>query len=271
MAGTLRRVEAKPKLARPRALDLAGGWLLALLALVLGLLLEGGHLRQILEPTAALIVMGGTAGAVLVHFPLGQVRAALGALKAAFQSARPDAAKRSAEILRLAGAARRGGTMALDPELQGITDPFFRKAMMLAVDGFRADELREIMEFEQLRLCEDAEIPARVWEAAGGFAPTLGILGAVLGLIQVMERLSDLASVGHGIAVAFVATVYGVGSANLLFLPVAGRLRVSAREAQLVREVTVEGVLAIVEGANTRTVRERIGVVGEKQAQLVVK
>ena len=257
--------------AKIRVPDVAGGLLLAAVALCAGLLLEGGHLRQILQPTAALIVFGGTAGALLVHFPFALVRAAITQLEPVFGGPRPNSGKRTAEILRLSSLARRGGMAAMDREVEAIDDPFFRKALMLAVDGFRAEEVREIMDLEQLRLSEEGENPARVWEAAGGFAPTLGILGAVMGLIQVMERLDDLSSVGHGIAVAFVATVYGVGSANLLFLPVAGRMRVWAREAQMLREVTVEGVMAMVQGANARTVRERMGVANEKQAQLVAR
>ena len=245
----------------------AGGLLLAGFALVFGLLLEGGRLHQVLQPTAALIVLGGTFGAVLQQFPLQAVSAALLRMRAAFEASSPEARLRREQIVRLALQARRNGLASLDPELKKVDDPFFRKALMLAIDGIGARELREIMDLELTRVEEQEEQAARVWEAAGGFAPTIGILGAVLGLIQVMQRLDDFGEVGRGIAVAFVATLYGVGFANLLFLPLAGKLRLLAREAQLLRETTLEGVLAMVEGASPRTLREKLGAsAGERTA-----
>ena len=237
----------------------AGGLLVAGSAITLGLFLEGGRLAQVLQPTAAVIVLGGTLGAVLVQFPLSAVRLALAALRDAFRASQINARGRMEQIVRLAMQARRQGLVSLDPELKKIEDPFFRKALMLAIDGIHVRELREIMELEMIRLEEEEERPARVWEAAGGFAPTVGILGAVLGLIQVMERLDNIGEVGRGIAVAFVATLYGVGLANLLFLPLAGKLRLRAREAQLLRETTLEGVVSIVEGTSPRALREKLG------------
>ncbi len=237
----------------------AGGLLVAGGAITLGLFLEGGRLAQVLQPTAAVIVLGGTLGAVLVQFPLSAVRLALAALRDAFRASQINARGRMEQIVRLAMQARRQGLVSLDPELKKIEDPFFRKALMLAIDGIHVRELREIMELEMIRLEEEEERPARVWEAAGGFAPTVGILGAVLGLIQVMERLDNIGEVGRGIAVAFVATLYGVGMANLLFLPLAGKLRLRAREAQLLRETTLEGVISMVEGTSPRALREKLG------------
>ena len=236
-----------------------GGLLLAGFALIVGLLLEGGRLGQVLQPTAAIIVLGGTLGAVLMQFPLQAVRVALLRVRAAFAAGSPESRLRREQIVRLALQARRHGLASLDPELKKVDDPFFRKALMLAIDGIGARELREIMDLELARVEEQEEQAARIWEAAGGFAPTIGILGAVLGLIQVMQRLDDFGEVGRGIAVAFVATLYGVGFANLLFLPLAGKLRLLAREAQLLRETTLEGVLAMVEGASPRTLREKLG------------
>lgn len=237
----------------------AGGLLVAGSAILLGLFLEGGSLAQVLQPTAAIIVLGGTAGAVLVQFPLPVVREAMARLREAFAGDGTAARHRSDQIVRFATQARRSGLVSLDAELKTIPDAFFRKSLMLAVDGTHARELREIMEPDLLRLEEAEEQAARVWEAAGGFAPTVGILGAVLGLIQVMQRLDDIGSVGRGIAVAFVATLYGVGLANLVFLPLAGKLRLRAREAHILRETTLEGVLSIVEGASPRTLREKLG------------
>lgn len=235
------------------------GLLTAGVALTVGLFLEGGRLAQVLQPTAAVIVLGGTLGAVLVQFPLRSVRSALLRMQDAFRVSGTEAKSRMDQIIGLAMQARRHGLVSLDAELKLIADPFFRKTLMLAVDGMAAREVRDIMELEMLRLEEEEERAARVWEAAGGFSPTIGILGAVMGLIQVMQRLDDIGEVGRGIAVAFVATLYGVGLANLLFLPLAGKLRLLARDAQLLRETTLEGVISMIEGASPRTLREKLG------------
>ena len=236
----------------------AGGFFVAATAILLGLFLEGGHVLQILQPTAAIIVFGGTLGAVLVQFPFSVALQAVQRLRGEASSA-ADARTRREQLLKYGLQARRSGLVSLDPELKKIKDPFFHKALMLAIDGIDAREIRDIMELEAMRLEEDEERAAQVWEAAGGYAPTVGILGAVLGLIQVMQRLDDLGGVGRGIAVAFVATLYGVGLANLVLLPLAGKLRIRAREAQMLRETTLGGVLAMVEGATPRTLRERFG------------
>lgn len=237
-----------------------GGLLVAATAIALGYSLEGGHITQVLQPTAAIIVLGGTLGAVLVQFPLSAVRQAFLRASHAFGAGRVDHAGRMEQLLRFALQARKGGILSLDPELKKMSDPLFRKALMLAIDGIHPREIREIMEIELMRLEEWDEQPARVWEAAGGFAPTVGILGAVLGLIQVMQKLDNIGEVGQGIAVAFVATLYGVGLANLLFLPLAGKLRLRAQETRMLREATLEGVLAIAEGASPRIMREKLGV-----------
>ncbi len=238
-----------------------GGLLVAATAIALGYSLEGGHITQVLQPTAAIIVLGGTLGAVLVQFPLSAVRQAFLRASHAFGAGRVDHAGRMEQLLRFALQARKAGILSLDPELKKMDrDPLFRKALMLAIDGISPREIREIMEIELMRLEEWDEQPARVWEAAGGFAPTVGILGAVLGLIQVMQKLDNIGEVGQGIAVAFVATLYGVGLANLLFLPLAGKLRLRAQETRMLREATLEGVLAIAEGTSPRVMREKLGI-----------
>jgi chemotaxis protein MotA len=247
-----------------------GGLLVAATAIALGFSLEGGRMGQVLQPTAAVIVLGGTLGAVLVQFPLSVVRQAFAKLRDAFQPSSLEGRARMEQIMRFAMQARRNGMLSLDPELKKIDDPFFKKALMLAIDGIHARELREIMELELMRMEEEEERPARVWEAAGGFAPTVGILGAVLGLIQVMQQLDNIGDVGRGIAVAFVATLYGVGLANLLFLPLAGKLRIRAREAQMVRETTLEGVVAMVEGVSPRALREKLGAQAGERAPIQV-
>ncbi len=253
-----------------------GGLMVATTAVALGLALEGGRIGQVLQPTAAVIVLGGTLGAVLLQFPLSVVKRAFAGLLEAFTSGEAITKPRMDQILRYAMQARKQGVVSLDPELKKIEDPFFRKVLMLVIDGIHAREVRDIMDLELARLEEEEERTARVWEAAGGFAPTVGILGAVLGLIQVMQRLDDVGEIGRGIAVAFVATLYGVGLANLFLLPVAGKLRGRARDAHRLRETTLEGVLAIAEGASPRALRERLGAqAGERAsapvAQLVAR
>ena len=247
-----------------------GGLLVAVVAVTLGLMLEGGHLVQVLQPTAAIIVLGGTLGAVLVQFPWATVRIALAGVRAAFLVQALEPGARMDELVRYAMQARRNGLVSLDGELKSIPDPFFRKALMFAVDGIPVRDLRDLLELELERMEEEEEQAARVWEAAGGFSPTIGILGAVLGLIQVMQRLDNIGEVGSGIAVAFVATLYGVGFANLLFLPLAGKLRLRARESHLLRARTLEGVVAMVEGATPRTLREKLGVPSTERAPALV-
>jgi chemotaxis protein MotA len=161
-------------------------------------------------------------------------------------------------LLRFAYKARREGLLSLDGELSQIDDPFLRDSLMLAIDGVNAADLRKMMELQLEYEGEKDERIPKLFDAAGGFAPTFGIIGAVLGLIQVMQRLENISEVGKGIAVAFVATIYGVGSANLLFLPWAGKLRIRLREKQVVQEMTLEAVLAIIEGVNPRALELRL-------------
>jgi chemotaxis protein MotA len=235
-----------------------GGILLALAGILAGLLLEGGHLRQLLQPTAAIIVFGGTLGAVLLQFPLHTIHDAAVRLLRVFFHRDGGAEALLRTIVTFANKARRKGIVSLDQDLPGVEDAFLRQALMLAVDGTEPSELRRIMEVQMESLSEnDARIPA-VFESAGGFSPTIGIIGAVIGLIQVMQRLDHMDEVGRGIAVAFVATIYGVGAANLFFLPAAGKLRQRAREEQRLREMALEGVISIVEGLNPRMIEIKL-------------
>lgn len=231
------------------------GVLLGLLGIVGGLLLEGGNISQILQPTAAMIVFGGTLGAVLIQFPLAVVIGAARGFAGIFFEPGANLESAMELLVTLANIARRYGIVSLDAELPTIQDPFTNKVVMLAVDGTEPQELRKIVELELDNQCEREERLAHVFESAGGFSPTIGIIGAVLGLIQVMQHLDKIDEVGRGIAVAFVATIYGVAAANLLFLPAAGKLRIRLREEQLRREMVLEGVISILEGMNPRMLR----------------
>lgn len=223
-----------------------------------GLLLEGGKLSQVLQPTAALIVGGGTLGAVLLQFPLMTVITAIRELGTVLFEPHSGGKDEIARLVKLAQKARRDGIISLDDELESIPSAFMRRAVMLAVDGTESNELRAIMQLELNSTAEAEEELPKVYEAAGGFAPTIGIIGAVLGLIQVMQHLDKIDEVGRGIAVAFVATIYGVGFANLIALPIAGKLRHRLRARQILRELTLEGVVSVLEGINPRMLEAKL-------------
>lgn len=234
------------------------GVVVALGGVLLGLTLEGGRIGQILQPTAALIVFGGTLGAVLLQFPLAVVLAAFASLATVFFEPGDDPLNVVKEMVGYAQKACKRGIVSLDPEIEKISDSFLKKSLMLALDGTEPAELRKIMEFELDNQPERSENIPGVFESAGGFSPTVGIIGAVLGLIQVMQHPDNIGEVGRGIAVAFVATIYGVASANLFFLPVAGKLKIRNRAVELRHEIVLEGVISILEGMNPRMVETKL-------------
>jgi chemotaxis protein MotA len=234
------------------------GILLGVGGILAGLLLEGGSFSQILQPTAAMIVFGGTLGAVLISFPLLVVLDAFRRLAHVLFEPKHDPLEVVRELVKYANQARREGIVSLDSELEKIADPFLKKSLMLAVDGTEPQELRNMMELELDNQVEHEEKTPQVFEAAGGFSPTIGIIGAVLGLIQVMQHLDKIDEVGKGIAVAFVATIYGVGAANLFLLPCAGKLKIRIREEQVIHEMTLEGVVSILEGMNPRMLETKL-------------
>jgi chemotaxis protein MotA len=194
----------------------------------------------------------------MLQFPLKTVFSAAGRLVRLFLHKQDTGALQLTQIVSFANKARREGIVSLDPELPKIGNPFLREALTLAVDGMESSELRRIMEFQIDNVSEtEARIPA-VFESAGGFSPTIGIIGAVIGLIQVMQHLDHMDQVGRGIAVAFVATIYGVGAANLFFLPAAGKLKQRARDEQRLKEMALEGVISILEGMNPRMIEVKL-------------
>ena len=234
------------------------GIAVAFAGIVGGLLLEGGSLGDIAQHTAAIIVIGGTTGAVMVNYPLATCVGGVKRLAHVFLDSSPDAAALIEEIVALAAKARKSGIVSLEKDAGTVSDPFLGKALALAVDGTDMQELRRMLELDVTLLEQHAEQEAKVWESAGGYAPTVGILGAVMGLIQVMKNLADIDAVGHGIATAFVATVYGVGLSNLFFLPAGSKIKGRAHRETLVRELIIEGVLGIVEGLNPKLVRSKL-------------
>lgn len=235
-----------------------GGVVVGVGGITAGLLLEGGNLGQILQPTAAMIVFGGTMGAVMLQFPLNVVVGAFRRLIHVFLEPKLQPKEMVTQLVGYANKARKDGIVSLDSETAAIGDQFLKKSLMLAVDGTEPQELRKIMDVEMDNTAENEEQLPKVFESAGGFSPTIGIIGAVLGLIQVMQHLQNIDEVGRGIAVAFVATIYGVGAANLFFLPVAGKMKHRIREEQIMREMTLEGVVSILEGMNPRMLETKL-------------
>jgi chemotaxis protein MotA len=234
------------------------GLLVALAGLIGGLLLEGGSIKDIAQVTAALIVLGGTLGATMINTPMDVLKRTAVRVKQVFSEPAFSPHTLLETLLDFASKARKNGLVALEGEAETIPDPFLRKALILAIDGTDLQEVKSMMEVEIGLEEERAEAEAKVLETAGGYAPTIGIIGAVMGLIQVMKHLENIEEVGHGIAVAFVATVYGVGIANLLLLPLANKMKARARQQTMLREMTLEGVSGIVEGLNPKLIRSKL-------------
>jgi chemotaxis protein MotA len=235
-----------------------GGLAVAALGLIGGLLLEGGSMKDITQPTAFLIVLGGTMGAVMVNFPMKTLIGGVGRLKHVFFEQSESATAMIEELVTYATKARKQGIVSLERDAEALDDPFLKKALSLAVDGTDLQELRRMLELEIEQFEHHAGEEAKVWEAAGGYSPTVGIIGAVMGLIQVMKNLADIDAVGHGIATAFVATVYGVAFANIVFLPAGAKIKVRALRDVQMMELVVEGISGIVEGLNPKLIRSKL-------------
>lgn len=234
------------------------GLALAVAGILGGLVLENGQVRDVAQVTALLVVFGGTLGAVMVSTPAATLLRALKRSSVIFFEEPCNDESLVNRILHFAMLARRGGIISIEAQALQEEHPLLRKGLLLAVDGVDTIEIRREMELEVRVGEERAEENARVFEAAGGYAPTIGIIGAVLGLIQVMKHLDAVSEIGKGISVAFVATVYGVASANLLLLPAAAKLRSRTRQEIQTQELIVEGVLALAEGLNSHLIRMRL-------------
>jgi chemotaxis protein MotA len=243
-----------------RRLDLASvsGVIVAVGLVLVGQALEGGRVGSIVQLTAAVIVFGGTLGAVLTSCSLGDLLRAARSLQDVFFESRVPDHQTVDRLVAYSQVSRRKGIMAIEPELENEPNPFLRGGLMLAIDGASPQVVRETLDAESDSMLDYAEGPARVFESAGGYAPTIGILGAVLGLINVMEHLTEPSRLGAGVAVAFVATVYGVGSANLILLPIAAKIRLRADREDRLRRLAIEGVLGIQEGASPRLIEQKL-------------
>lgn len=236
----------------------AGALPLAASVLFAGQWLAGGRIGTLFQLDAALVVLGGTLAALAVSYPVATLRRAVSAIPVVFAPQRASADAIVARFTDFAIRVRKRGVMSLENEIARADDPFMARTLGLLVDGTAAEDLRRALKIASDAMQDGDEELAEVFEAAGGYAPTLGILGAVLGLMHVMENLAAPAKLGAGIAVAFVATVYGVATANLIFLPIAMRLRVTARERAVTREAIIEGAIALQQGMHPRLLEAQL-------------
>lgn len=234
------------------------GLLVAFGGILAGMLIEGGNLASIVQLTAFLIVIGGTTGAVMIQYRFKIFLKALTMARWAILPPKFDHEEAIQQLMEWADMARKGGLLSLEPAIENASDPFVEKGLQMLVDGSEPETLRNSLVVELESRERVSHGAAKVYESAGGYAPTIGILGAVLGLIHVMAHLADPSKLGDGIATAFVATVYGVGSANVIFLPLANKLKDLASERGLYHELIIEGLLAIANGDHPRLIESRL-------------
>ncbi|MFT4767479.1 MAG: chemotaxis protein MotA [Glaciecola sp.] len=234
------------------------GVTMAVGAILGGNWLEGGHITALLQLTAFVIVLGGTLGAVLIQTPLRDFREALRRFAWVFLPPSYDREAVLAKTIEWSRTARRDGLLALEQLVDKESDPLTQKGLQLLVDGLEPEAIRTVMDVEiDNALAKDARA-AKVYDAMGGYSPTIGIIGAVLGLIDVMNNLSDPTQLGAGIAVAFVATIYGVGFANLFYLPIANKLRAVSGDQMQYHEMVVDGIAMIADGDNPQTIQSKL-------------
>jgi chemotaxis protein MotA len=239
--------------------------LTTLLGLVIGIgavlgsvLLEGGHLSSLVSIPAFVVIAGGTFGATAIGFTMEELKTIPVLMRIAFTEESHDIAHLITTLVGFAEKARREGLLALEDDLTAIEDKFLRKGMQLVIDGTDAELVRSIMETELAFIQERHHKGASIFETAGGYAPTMGIVGTVMGLVHVLANLKDTDSLGPAIAVAFLATFYGIFSANIFFLPIAGKLKNRSSHQVLVYEVALEGILSVQAGDNPRIVEEKL-------------
>lgn len=234
------------------------GLLIGVLAIIGGQILEGGHVGSLSQPTALLIVLGGTLGAVMLQSPYATFMRGMRMVKWVWFPPVVNHLQVIQQVSNWSQISRREGLLALEAVMNQLKDDFARKGLQLLVDGAEPERLREVLEVEINTFEDEMRLSARIWEAAGGYSPTIGILGAVMGLIHVMENLTDPSKLGAGIAVAFVATIYGVGLANLVFLPMANKLKAHIARLIVQREMIVDGLVGIANGDNPRIIESRL-------------
>lgn len=236
------------------------GVILGVGGIILGNALEGGHFSSLVQGTAAIIVLGGTLGATLVSHPWSQVRLAMGHLALAFKTEEDFERRKSvaADIVASAKEARKDSLLAIEQKIRSFKSDYMKNVFRFVADGIEAEKLKEVF-INDIELEETKKLKAaKVWSDAGGFAPTIGILGAVLGLIHVMGNLSNTSELGKGIAVAFVATIYGVGLANLFFIPIANKIKRKIEIQTEEKYMIVDGAVSIIKGMSPHLIEEKM-------------
>lgn len=227
-------------------------------AIIVAFIMEGGHLRGLLNPSAALIVIGGTLGATVLSVPLRRTLAIPVLVTRVFLPPRRDAAELIETLVRLSGKARREGVLSLEADLESLDDDFMRKALRLVIDGTDPQLVRETLQADLQTREQDEHDQANVFRLMGGYSPTLGVIGTVMGLIHMLAQLSEPGKMGPAIAAAFIATFYGVSFANLALLPIADKLASQNAEAARYRRMVMDGVLGIQAGTNPTALEERL-------------
>ena len=231
---------------------------LAIVSMVIAFVLEGGHITALFAPTAFLIVFGGTIGATVTCFTMAELKTLPGVLKTAITKQKLDPASLIDLIVKLADKARRDGLLSLESSIDEVDSPFLKKGIQLIVDGTDPEVIQNILETENYAVEERHSVGSNIFEVAGGFAPTMGIIGTVMGLVHVLGNLSNPDELGPAIAMAFIATLYGVGSANIVYLPLAEKLKNTAKKEGVMREIMMEGLIALRAGRNPIIIREHL-------------
>ncbi|MBN8280951.1 MAG: flagellar motor protein [Gammaproteobacteria bacterium] len=234
------------------------GFILAFVAVVIGAILKGAGVGALLNPAAFVIVVIGTFASIMIQTPKATFARAWKIVPWVFKPPLEDHEKLIAKMVEWSETARKQGLLGLEPSLEGETDPFAKKALQMLVDGTEPEKIREALEVELDAKEKSETLSAKVFEGMGIYAPTLGIIGAVLGLIAVMKNLADPSKLGHGIAAAFTATIYGIGLANLFFLPMANKLKDIIKKQSHAKEMIIEGIIAIAEGENPRNLEAKL-------------
>jgi len=243
------------------------GILIGLGGILGGNAVEGGTIDSLVQGPAAIIIAGGTFGAMLVSFPMPVFNKAMKNAYLCFKPPRIEVDQIIDDIVAMARIARKDGLLALERNLEEVQDPFMKKYLQQIIDGIEADLLQDQMETQIFLETERTKLTAKVWEGGGGYAPTIGIIGAVLGLILVMANLSDPSKLGGGIAVAFVATVYGLVLANLFMIPMGTKIKIFAEARENAYTMIMEGLLALQAGHNPKVIEDKLRIYADKEVK----
>lgn len=249
-----------------------GGLIIGFAALIVGFLLEGGGIGALSSHTAFIIVIGGTIGATVVSFSVEELKKIPSYLKEAFTERQYDLQGLIEDMVKMANQARREGLLTLEQSLKDIPDQFLRRGLQMVIDGVEGTRLREMMETEIYCSKQRDKNGIQIFETAGGYGPTMGIIGTVMGLVNVLGNISNPEELSHSIAVAFIATLYGVASANLLWLPIASKLKVRSQKQLLYKELALEGIMSLQSGEASSLMKEKmLAFIDEKERDIFQK